>query len=210
MVIATKREYYWLKYRLSIVPVICAVIGAVSGFVGREYAAFEKINGFIGCPEIFDVIWKCAVFPLAVIIFTVFVRSARGTVASIMGTKIAMTLIGLVFGINTEIHLPLFRDDWGVLFFIMVDAFIIFTIYNATDAKVCVMSAVTVVTVAMIISHIIMQIEGDPASGYPFRMIYLMMFYYPVWYVVHCTTRRRMHMPTREEWEKICSEEGEE
>ena len=203
MLFRTKREYYRYKYRMRIVQVFCAVIGLGTGLIGNGCATFEKIDGVVSCSEVFDIIWKCAVFPFAVILLTVFVRKARGTVAAVMGTKIAVTVIGLIFGINTNISLYLFRDDWGVLFFLAVDVFIIYAVYNATDAKLCVMSAISLVLFAMIISHIIMKIEGGFTEGYLFRMIYLMMFYCPVWYVVHCTTRRMMTVPDPDEWARI-------
>lgn len=208
MIIKSKKEYYWHRYRLIAVPVACALIGMVAGILGRESAEFGKISGIAECPEIFNMIWKCIVFPVAVIILTKFVKTARTTVVSIMGTKIAMTVIGLAFGVNTNISLPLFHDDWGVLFFLAVDAFIIFAIYNANDVKFCVMGAAVLVTVLMTISYIIMLIEDGFEFRYLYRMVYIMMFYYPVWYVVNCTTRRWLPVPDPERWMKICSEEG--
>lgn len=126
-----------------------------------------------------------------------------------MLTKIAITLIGLVFGINTNISLPLFHVDWGVLFFIAVDAIILYVVCTSKDGRTCVMGAVSVVLMVMLVSDIIIKISGNPEPTYIYRLLSMMMYYYPICYIVNFTARRQFVMPTPEEWAKIKEKEGE-
>ncbi len=209
MLIKSKREFFWLKYRFEIVISVSAILGMAFGFLGRDYASFERLNGVVECNKTVETICNSVVLPVVAIILSKLVGNPSKMAMSVMGAKIAATVLGAVFGINANIHLPLFHGDWGILFFVAVDVFIIFAIRGASDARKCVFYAITVVTAVMMISHIILQLDGDASSDYPFRIAYLMMFYYSVGYVVFHTARRWMHAPTPEEWAKINLEEGD-
>lgn len=204
MVIASKSEYYWNKCRFREVPVLCAFLGFVFGTVGYKDAVFVKINGLIGCSEMFDAVWKCVVFPLTVIIISCFMKDRRKKAVSIMASKIALTVIGLLFGVNANIRIPLFRDDWGVLFFIAVDVFILYIVYTARDGGPGVMGGTIAVLFVMLFSHIIIKFAGDPSPAYIFRMVSQLIYYYPVWYIVNSiSTKRWLTLPTPEEWAKL-------
>lgn len=56
MIIHTKRELFWMKYRYRVVTIIFAVIGMALGIIGYKTASFEKISGIIDCSEMFEMI----------------------------------------------------------------------------------------------------------------------------------------------------------
>lgn len=209
MVTASKREYYWYRCRFRLVPSLFAFLGFVFGTIGYNDAVFVKINGLIGCSEMFDAVWKCVVFPVAVIIISYFVKDRRKKAVSIMVSKIVTTVIGLAFGINTNIRIPLFCDDWGVLFFIAVDVIILYIICTASDGRPVIMGGTTVILFVMLISHIIIRLDGDPSPTYIYRMISQLIYYYPVWYIVKSISKRWLKSLTREKWEILKKKEGD-
>lgn len=207
MIIRNKREFFWLRYRLTIVPVACAVAGMVFGIFGKDYATFEKMNGIFTCPEWFEFLLKCVVFPLSVTVISVFVGNARKTVVSFLIAKIATAITGLIFGTNTNIQLSLLPGDWEFLFFIAVDVWIILAVFRSRDAKAVVFRITAVATAVMLLSHLVLQLKGDFAADYAYRVVFLMLFYFSVSYFVHCTTHRWFPFPTPEEWAKIQEKE---
>ena len=119
------------------------------------------------------------------------------------------SVVGLVFGINTNIRMAVLPADWEALFFLAVDVCIILAVCRSRDAKMRVTSLIALTAAMMLTSHLIMQIKGDFAFDYAYRILYLMLFYFSAGYVVNCTMRRRMTFPTPEEWAKIQEKEGE-
>lgn len=209
MLIKNKRELFWLRHRFRIVISVFSVVGLVFGFLGSEYAVFEKFSGIADCRGIFDLLWKCAVLPLAAIVISLAVGNPRKKIISLMIAKIAVTLVGLVFGINTNIRMAVLPADWEALFFLAVDVCIILAVCRSRDAKMRVTSLIALTAAMMLTSHLIMQIKGEFAFDYAYRILYLMLFYFSAGYVVNCTMRRRMTFPTPEEWAKIQEKEGE-
>ena len=109
MIISPKREYFWLKYSLKIVPSVFAVMGTVTGILGNGYSTYEKLNGIVECPEIISFILSSIALPLAAAVIALSVSDPHKMIVAVMGTKIAIMLAGLIFGINTNIPLSLFH-----------------------------------------------------------------------------------------------------
>ena len=203
MIFVNKRERFWYYHRAEIVTLTCMIAGAIFGIIGRDAAKFEKINGVAECRAVFETVWESVVFPLAVIVLSRFIRDIRSRTAAVSGVKIAMTLIGVVFGFNSNIHLDVFPADLGVLFFIGVDLFIIIAVYKSTDPKMLVIGATAAVIFTMIISGILVKIRGDFETDYASRMLYIMLYYFAVCYVVNIRVRRAMRFSDRDKTEKL-------
>lgn len=131
------------------------------------------------------------------------VKNTRKMLFSVMAVKIAATVISALFGINSNIHLPVFQDDWGIVFFIAVDIFIAVSIYKENNERTYTVGAAKAVFALMCASLIIAVMGGDELRHYIFRMIYMIAFYKSICTVVTFYVPRRMHFPA------VCEKDGE-
>lgn len=203
MVFATNKERLCYQNREKITMIVFAVVAVVFSFLGYQSAFNEKINGVFKCEGEFRIFWNCAFIPLVMAVVPFIVKNTRKMLFSVMAVKIAATVISALFGINSNIHLPVFQDDWGIVFFIAVDIFIAVSIYKENNERTYTVGAAKAVLALMCASLIIAVMGGDELRHYIFRMIYMIAFYKSICTVVTFYVPRRMHFPA------VCEKDGE-
>lgn len=203
MIIKSKKEKFYLDNRETITMCIFAVAVLVFSVLGYRSAFNEKIEGFINCSFRFCKCWNCYFVPLIMAVIPLFVKNIRKMLITVMSLKVAVTLIGLLFGANPNIHLPVFTDDWGVLFFIAVDLFIALTVYKERYERMHIGGACVIVFVLMAISQVIGLLEGDFVPYYAFRSLCMIFFYGAIYSVICHIVPRYRHFPNSHEEKKL-------
>lgn len=203
MIIKSKKERFFIQHRETITMCVFAVAVLVFSVLGYRSAFNEKIGGLIGCNSNFRFSWNCFCLPLIMAIVPFVVKDTRKMLITVMSLKVAVTLIGLLFGANSNIHLPVFQDDWGILFFIAIDIFMAVTVYNERYERTYIKGATVVVVAFMAISQIIGFLEGDFVPYYAFRSIYLIFFYRSVYAVICHVVPLYRHLPNSHEKKRI-------
>lgn len=203
MIIKSKKEMFYLKNREKITMCIYAVVVLVFSVLGYRSAFNEKIGVLIGCDSSFRFFWNCFCLPLIMMIVPFIIKDIRKMLITVMSLKTAVTLIGLLFGANCNIHLPVFRDDWGVLFFIAIDIFIAVTVYNERNERLLINGAGSVVLVLATVSLLIGFIEGDFVPYYAFRSVYIVLFYRSIYSVIRHITPNYRYLPNSHEMKRI-------
>jgi uncharacterized protein YrzB (UPF0473 family) len=195
MVFVNKKDYFMHSHRTEFKFLTFAVFGTVLAFLGRYSAFFENIDGIIGCDSAFETLWSCAVVPVASAVISLIMCGTRETLVAVMCGKIGATLIGMIFGINVNIHLPVFNGDWGVLFFLDVDILIVWAIAARGDERENINRASAAVIFLAVISQIIGFVNGEFVPYYALRSAYIILFYRLIYHVTCQVVPRRMHVP---------------
>lgn len=167
-----------------------SMLSVAFSVLGYPSAFNEEISGLLICCEKFRIFLSCCIVPLIMAVVPFIVQKTRRMLITVIVSKVAATLIGLSFGMNPNIHLPVFQDDWGVLFFLSVDVFIGVTIHNERYERMHIGGAYVIVFALMAISTIIYIHEGDLVQYYIFRSLYIISFYISIYFVIfHITPR---------------------
>lgn len=188
MIIKSEKEKFLLDNRETITMCIFAVAVLVFSFLGYRSAFNEKIEGLIDIGSRFCTYWNCLCVPVIMAVVPFVVKNVRKMLITVMALKVSVTLIGLLFGANPNIHLPVFQDDWGVLFFIAIDIFIAVTVYNERNERTLINGAGFVVLALMAVSQLIGFIEGAFVPYYLFRAVSVFLFYRTICSVIRHIT----------------------
>lgn len=203
LLIKSKRERFYLIHREKITMCIFSFLAVVFSVLGYRSAFNDKISGLLICDGEFRIFWSCFSVPLIMAVVPFIVKNTRKMLITVMLSKIFATLVGLSFGMNTNIHLPVFWDDWGVLFFIVIDLFIALTAYKETYERMHIGGACVIVFALMAISQVIGLLEGDFVPYYAFRSLYMIFFYSSIYSVICHVVPRYRHFPNSHEEKKL-------
>lgn len=203
MLIKNKKEKFYLEHRETITMCIYAAVVMIFSVLGYRSAFNEKIGGLIGCDSSFRFFWNCFCLPLIMVIVPFVVKDIRKMLITVMSLKVAATLIGVILGINPNIHLLVFQDDWGILFFIAIDIFIAVTVYNERNERMMINGAGAVVLALTAVSQLIGFIEGAFVPYYAFRSAYIILFYRSIYSVIRHITPNYRYFPNSHEMKYI-------
>ncbi len=203
MVFRTEKEYRRYKNRNTIVMCAYAVAISIFAILGYPAAFNEKINGFIGCDESFRFVWNCFCIPMIMAVASLAVKDVRKMLVTVMALKAAATLFGLLLGINPNIHLPVFKDDWGALFFVLLDIFLAVTIYKERNERMLINGASIVLFILTAVSQIICFVEWNLIPEYAFRSAYAVLFYRAIYTVICHITPNVHYLPNSHEKKRI-------
>lgn len=203
MIIKSKKEKFYLDNKEIITMCMFAVAVLVFSVLGYRSAFNEIIEGFFNCSFRFCYYWNCFCVPLIMAVVPFIVKNTRKMLITVMSLKVAVTLIGLMFGANPNIHLPVFQDDWGVLFFVAIDIFIAVTVYNERNERMLINGAGMVVLALMAASQIIGFIEGAFVPYYFLRSLSVFLFYRSIYSVIRHITPNYRYLPNSHEMKHI-------
>ena len=182
---------------------IFSILAVVFSVLGYRSAFNDIISGFFKCGDEFRLFWSCFIVPLIMAVVPLIVKNTRKMLITVMLSKILATLVGLSFGMNTNIHLPVFGDDWGVLFFIVIDLFIALTVYKERYERMHIGGACVTVFALLVISQVIGLLEGDFVPYYAFRSLYMIFSYISIYSVICHIVPRYWHFPNSHEEKKL-------
>lgn len=203
MLLNRKKERFYLKNKNKITMLLFSMLSLVFSVLGYPSAFNEEISGLLICSGKFRFFWSCCIIPLTMAVVPFIVGNTRKMLNIVIVSKAVATLIGLSFGINLNIHLPVFQDDWGVLFFLSVDVFIGVTIYNERYERLHIKGACVIALALMAISTIIYIHEGDLVQYYIFRSLYIITFYISIYFVICNITPRYWNFPNSHEEKRL-------
>lgn len=203
MLIKTKKERFYYQNREKLTMLIFATVALIFSILGYRSAFNENLAGCVDFGNNFCFFWNCFCVPLIMAITPIFVKDDEKMLITVMCLKVAVTLIGLLFGANPNIYLPVFQDDWGVLFFVAVDIFVAATIYSERNQRMLIKGIGTVILAFMVASQIIGFIEGNFVPYFFFRSVYVFLFYRSIYAIVRHITPNWRPFPNSHEMKKI-------
>lgn len=203
MIIKSKKEKFYLDNRETITMCIFAVGVLIFSFLGYRSAFNEKITEYINVSHSFCNLWNCLCVPVIMAAVPFIIKSTRKMLITVMSLKVAATLISLLFGGNPNIHLPVFQDDWGILFFIAIDIIIAVTVYNERNERMLINGVGMVVLDLMAVSQLIGFIEGAFVPYYFFRSLSVFLLYRSIYSVIRHITPNHRYLPNSHEMKYI-------
>lgn len=203
MIIKSKKEKFYLDNRETITMCIFAVAVLAFSVLGYRSAFNERIEGFFNCSSRFRYYWNCFCVPLIMAVVPFILKSTRKMLITVMSLKVMVTLVGFLFGANPNIHLSVFQDDGGVLFFAAIDIFIAVIVYNERNERMLINGAGMVVLALMAASQLIGFIEGAFVPYYFFRSLYVFLFYRSIYSVIRHITPNYRYFPNSHEMKYI-------
>lgn len=203
MIIKSKKEKFYLDNRETITMCMFAVAVLVFSFLGYRSAFNEKITEYINVSHSFCTLWSCLCVPVIMATVPFIVKNTRKMLITVMSLKVMVTLISLLFGANPNIHLPVFQDDWGVLFFIVIDIFIAVTVYNERNERMLINGVGMIVLSLMAVSQLIGFIEGAFVPYYFLRSLSVFLFYRSIYSVIRHVTPNYKNLPNSHEMKRL-------
>lgn len=203
MLLNRKKERFYIKNKNKITMLFFSMLSVVFSVLGYPSAFNEEISGLLICSGKFRFFWSCCIVPLIMAAVPFIVKNTRKMLITVIASKVVATLIGLSLGMNPNIHLPVFKDDWGVLFFLSVDVFIGVTIYNERYERMHIKGACVITFALMAISTIYYIHEGNLVQCYIFRLLYIISFYISIYFVICHIMPRYWHFPNSHEEKRL-------